>query len=94
MAEPARRPRPRRRRQPNAVDRLLAAVRELVEATPNKAELARRAGVDEKSVRQAGEKGWNPRAETLACLVGVLPGAAPVEAVAPGANGSASEARP
>ena len=55
------------------IDRSLRNVRDLIARSPNKSEVARRAGLDEKSVRQAGSKDWNPRAETLARLVALLP---------------------
>src|SRR5262245_3953370 len=71
---PEQRPSRRRKRASNAVDRLLANVADFVGRAANKAELARRADLDEKSIRQAERPGWNPRAETLARLVGLLPG--------------------
>jgi hypothetical protein len=55
------------------IDRSLRNVRDLLARSPNKSEVARRAGLDEKSVRQAGAKDWNPRAQTLARLVALLP---------------------
>ena len=62
-----------RRRATTVIDQTLCNVRDLVARSPNKSEVARRAGLDEKSVRQAGAKGWNPRAETLARLIALLP---------------------
>jgi len=61
------------RRGTTVIDQTLRNVRDLVIRSPNKSEVARRAGLDEKSVRQAGAKDWNPRAETLARLIALLP---------------------
>lgn len=65
--------RPKLRRASTVIDRSLRNVRDLIARSPNKSEVARRAGLDEKSVRQASAKDWNPRAETLARLVALLP---------------------
>ena len=71
-------------------------VRDLVARSPNKSEVARRAGLDEKSVRQAGAKDWNPRAETLARLIALLPkdwrAGDPLPDVAAGARGAGAAA--
>ena len=73
MPAPLPRSRKSKRAQTRLIDRVLRNVRDLVARVPNKAELARLAEVDEKSVRLASRPDWNPRASTLARFVELLP---------------------
>lgn len=52
----------------------IAAIRDwLARCGQTNAALAQQAGVDEKSIRQARQQGWNPRAETLGKIEALVP---------------------